>query len=79
MKTSSSHQYFLLNTNNQAYYSIFQMDLQTLCSSIVAARGRISPYVRHSPLEVSAGLSAETGASVYLKLGERNYMKETSI
>ncbi len=36
--------------------------------SITKAHSRISPYIRHTPLEYSALLSQMTGANVYLKL-----------
>lgn len=36
--------------------------------SILQARERIAPYVRHTPLEPSAALSARTGGRVFLKL-----------
>ena len=40
-------------------------DLQSLCHE---AAGRISPHVRHTPVEYSHALSEVSGAEVYLKL-----------
>ena len=40
-------------------------DLQSLCHE---AAGRISPHVRHTPVEYSHALSEVSGADVYLKL-----------
>lgn len=36
--------------------------------SVQAARARIAPFVRHTPLEPSAALSSRTGARAFLKL-----------